>query len=127
MFYKPTFSIKMTKNIISLVLLIVSVLLSFKHGWDTYNYKKNPESLKMMNELGMSESLIPFFGALAIAIGVLLLIPKTFFLGNMLNAITILFIMMFALRSGNYKIALIEIPFLALPLIMIWLKYPFKN
>jgi len=117
----------MTKNIISLVLLIVSVSLSFKHGWDTFNYKKNPESLKMMNELGISESFIPIFGALTIVVGVLLLIPKTFFLGNLLNAISIVLIMSLALRAGNYKIALMEIPFLALPLMMIWLKYPFKN
>ena len=117
----------MIKNIISLLLLVVSVFLSFKHGWDTFNYKKNPESLKMMNELGISESFITILGALTIVIGILLLIPKTFFLGNLLNAIAIVLIMSLALRAGNYKIALMEIPFLALPLIMIWLKYPFKN
>ena len=117
----------MIKNIISLVLLIVSVSLSFKHGWDTFNYKNNPESVKMMNELGISESVIPFLGILTISIGVLLLIPKTFFLGNVLNAISIILIMALALRAGNIKMVLIEIPFLALPLVMIWLKYPFKN
>ncbi|RDC55669.1 hypothetical protein DU508_15460 [Pedobacter chinensis] len=117
----------MIKNIISLVLLIVSVALSFKHGWDTFNYKKNPETLKMLSELGISELFIPFFGVLTITVGVLLLIPKTFFLGNLLNAMSIILIMALALRAGNYKMALIEIPFLALPLIMIWLKYPFKN
>lgn len=117
----------MLKNIISLVLLIVSVALSFKHGWDTFNYKNNPESIKLMNELGISESFIPYFGTLTLAVGVLLLIPKTFFIGNLLNALSIVFIMAMSLRVGNYKMALIEIPFLAMPLIMIWLKYPFKN
>lgn len=117
----------MIKKIISLVLLIVSVSLSFKHGWDTFNYKNNPASLKMMNELGISEPSIPFLGILTIIVGILLLIPKTFFAGNMLNAMSIVLIMALALRAGNYKIALLEIPFLALPLIMIWLKYPFKN
>jgi hypothetical protein len=80
-----------------------------------------------MNELDINESFIPFFGVLAVVIGILLLIPRTFFLGNMLNAISILLIMALALRSGNYKMALIEIPFLVMPLLMIWLKYPFKN
>lgn len=117
----------MIKNIISLVLLIVSVSLSFKHGWDTLHYKNNPASLKMMNELGISEPAIPFLGFLTIAIGILLLIPKTFFAGNLLNAVSIVLIMALALRAGNYKIALMEIPFLALPLILIWLKYPFKD
>lgn len=117
----------MVKNIISLVLLIISVLLNFKHGWDTFNYKKNPESLKMIDALGISEDLIPFFGILAIAAGILLLIPKTYFAGNVMNAVSIVLIMAFAIQAGNYKIALMEIPFLALPLIMIGLKYPFKN
>lgn len=115
------------KNIISLALLLVSVFLSFKQGWDIFNYKKNPESLKMMIELGVSESLIPFVGTLTIAVGILLLMPETFFFGNVINAISIVLIIALALRAGNYKVALIEIPFLALPLIMIWLKYPFKN
>lgn len=117
----------MIKNIISLVLLVVSVALSFKHGWDTFNYKNNSASLKMMNELGISGSVIPFLGALTIIVGVLLLFPKTFFIGNVLNAMSIVLIMALALRAGNIKMALIEIPFLALPFIMIWLKYPFKN
>jgi len=117
----------MIKNIISLTLLIISVLLSFKHGWDTFNYRNSPGSVKMMNELEINESFIPAFCILTVAVGILLLIPRTFFLGNMLNAISILSIMALALRSGNYRIALIEIPFLALPLLMIWLKYPFKN
>lgn len=117
----------MIKSIISLVLLLVSVYLAFKHGWDTLNYKKHPESLKMMNELGISTTMIPIFGGLTILIGVLLLIPKTFFLGNMLNAISIVIIMALAIKAGNYKMVLIEIPFLVMPLVMIWLKYPFTK
>jgi hypothetical protein len=115
----------MVKSIISLVLLLVSVFLAFKHGWDTLNYKKHPESLKMMNELGITETMIPIFGGLTILIGILLIIPKTFFLGNMLNAISIEIIMALAVRSGNFKMVLMEIPFLIMPLVLIWLKYPF--
>jgi hypothetical protein len=81
----------------------------------------------MMNELGIGKSLVPFFGCLTFAIGILLLIPDTFFLGNLLNAILIVLVMAFALRAGNYTIALMEIPFLAIPLLLVWLKYPFRN
>jgi uncharacterized membrane protein YphA (DoxX/SURF4 family) len=114
----------MIKNIISLVLLIVSAGLSFSHGWGSFNYKKNPESLKMMSQLGFAEWTMPVFGISAIVVGILLLIPKTFFIGNLLNALSVVFIMAFALRAENYRIALIEIPFLAIPLLLIWLKYP---
>lgn len=117
----------MVKHIISLVLLIISVVLSFKHGWDTFQYKSNPQSLQMMSELGISEGLIHLMGALTILTGILLLFPRTFFWGNVLNALSIVLIMSLALRAGNVNMAVLEIPFLIIPLIMIWLKYPFKN
>ena len=116
----------MIKNIVSAALLLISVTLSFKHAWDSVYYHNNPESVKMMESLGISETFTPYLAAVAIAVGVLLLIPNTFFLGNMLNAFLVVMIMGLALRAGNYRIALIEIPFLVMPLVMIWLKYPFK-
>ena len=81
----------------------------------------------MMTQLGMAESWMPLFGASAMLIGILLLLPKAFFYGNILNAVSVVFIMAMALRAGNVKMALIEIPFLAIPLVLIWLGYPFKN
>ena len=117
----------MIKNIISLLLLIISVLLSFKHAWDTAHYQTNPDALRMMTSLGISKAAVPVFVFLTIAIGVLLLTPKTFFLGNMLNAMSIVLIMGLALRAGNIRMVVIEIPFLIMPLLMVWLKYPFRN
>ena len=120
-------SINMIKNILSLVLLLASAGLSFNHGWGSFTYKKNPESFKMMSELGLAEWAMPVFSVLALSVGILLLIPKTFFIGNLLNALSVVFIMAMALRAGNTRIALIEIPFLLIPLLLIWLNYPFKN
>lgn len=118
----------MVKSIISLVLLSVSVFLAFKHGWDTFNYKKNPEAMRMMGELGINETMVPIFGGVTLLVGILLLFPKTFFLGNVLNAISIVIIMALAMKAGNFKMVLMEIPFLIMPLVLMWLKYPFlKN
>jgi uncharacterized membrane protein YphA (DoxX/SURF4 family) len=117
----------MTKNILSLLLLIVSASLNFKHGWDSLHYKSNPGSQTMMTELGITEPLVPFLAALTVITGILLLIPRTFFIANLLSAFSIVTIMALSLRTGNVRTALIEIPFLTIPLVMIWLKYPFKN
>ncbi|PZR32721.1 MAG: hypothetical protein DI538_19100 [Azospira oryzae] len=117
----------MIKNIISLILLLISAFLSLKHGWDSLHFKDHPESAKMMAELGIKDSYAPALGMFTILIGILLLIPKTFFIANLLNAISILTIMALALSSGNTRIGLLEIPFLIMPLVLIWLKYPFKN
>ncbi len=107
--------------------MIITVALNFKHAWDTLHYKSNPDQAEVMMSLGISEKAIPFLVFLTLAVAILVTIPRTFFFANTLNAISILLLMAMALRGGNWKLALIEIPFLAMPLIMIWLKYPFKN
>lgn len=117
----------MAKKIISLILLLISVALSLKHSWDSLHVQDNTEALKMMTELGINEALIPIMGGLMIVIAGLLLFPKTFFMGNLLNAFSILLIMILAVNVGNVKMALVEIPFLALPLFMMWLKHPLNN
>ncbi|MGN6494755.1 MAG: hypothetical protein ACTHLE_22395 [Agriterribacter sp.] len=112
-------------KIISIILLLVSAFLSVKHGWDAFQ-PGNAEQTKMMTDLGITKTMMPYFGIFSVIVGLMLFFPQTFFLGNVLNAITIVLIMALSLRAGNYKMALLEIPFLALPLILIWLKYPFK-
>ncbi|MCA0228931.1 MAG: hypothetical protein LCH91_00615 [Bacteroidetes bacterium] len=112
-------------KIVTIALLLISSFLSLKHGWDAFQ-PATAEQAKMMADLGITKSFMPFVGALSIIIGLMLLFPQTFFVGNLLNAIVILLIMAFSLRAGNVKMAFIEIPFLALPLLLIWLKYPFK-
>jgi len=82
----------MTKSIISLVLLLVSAFLSFKHGWDAF-HPTNPEQERMMADIGIGKSMVPYVGVLSLLTGVLLLIPQTLFLGNVLNAVTIVLIM----------------------------------
>lgn len=110
---------------VTIALLLISSFLSLKHGWDAFQ-PATAEQAKMMADLGITKSMMPFVGALSIIIGLMLLFPQTFFVGNLLNAIVILLIMAFSLRAGNVKMAFIEIPFLVLPLLLIWLKYPFK-
>lgn len=112
-------------KIISIILLLVSAFLSLKHGWDAFQ-PANAEQAKMMSELGITKNVMPYFGVFSIIVGLMLLFPQTFLISNLLNAITILLIMALSLNAGNVRMALIEIPFLAMPLVLIWLKYPFK-
>lgn len=112
-------------KIIAILLLFISAFLSIKHGWDAFR-PANAEQTQMMANLGITQSAMPYFGILSIVIGIMLFFPQTFFISNVLNAVTIVLIMAMSLRAGDYKMALIEIPFLALPLLLIWFKYPFK-
>ena len=117
----------MAKNIISLALLIVSALLSLKHGWDGLHVGSHPEQAKMAAEMGLGKTAVILMSILSIAVAIALLFPKSFFLGNAVNAITIVLIMILCLKGGNYKVALIEIPFLIIPLLLIYLGYPFNK
>lgn len=113
-------------KIVASILLLVSAFLSIKHGWDAFQ-PANGEQAKMMANLGITKAVMPYFGVFSIVIGLMLFFPQTFFIGNVLNAVTIVLIMALSLRTGDYKMALMEIPFLAMPLLLIWLKYPFRS
>jgi hypothetical protein len=112
-------------KIVSGVLILVTAFLSFKHGWAGLTMK--PEAMNMLAELGMGEIAGKAMSVLTLAVGLLILFPQTFFAGNLLNAGLILLIMALALKVGNVKMALIEIPFLLLPLLLIWLGHPLKK
>lgn len=112
-------------KIISGILVLITVFLSFRHGWEAVTMK--PETTKMITELGVNKTLFQVIGVLTLAVGVLVLFPATFFIGNLINALTIVLIMGLSLNNGNVKTALIEIPFLLMPLVLIWLGYPLKK
>ena len=113
-------------KIVSVALLLISAFLSFKHGWDAFQ-PANAQQAQMMTDLGITKGMMPYFGVFSILIGLMLFFPQTFLLSNILHTIVIVLIMALSLNAGNYKLALIEIPFLAMPMLMIWLKYPFKS
>ena len=112
-------------KIISGILILVAAYLSFKHGWAGITMKA--ESADMFADLKISKTLLYIISVLSLAVGIMIFFPQTFFAANLINAATILLIMALALRVGNIKIALIEIPFLLMPLLLIYLGHPFKR
>ena len=113
-------------KIVSGILILITAFLSFKHAWDGLIAVK-PGSVQMLEALGINATIGFIMGIVSLAIGVMILLPQTFFIACLVNAVTILVIMALALKTGNLKIALIEIPFLIMPLLMIWLGHPLKR
>ena len=114
-------------KIISGILILITAFLSFRHGWGGITMNMKPEETKMLTDLGIGRPLLVIISLLSLAVGVMVLLPQTFFAGNLLNAAMILLIMSLALKAGNIKTALIEIPFLIMPLVLIYLGHPFKK
>jgi uncharacterized membrane protein YphA (DoxX/SURF4 family) len=114
-------------KIISGILILATAYLGFTHGWPAVTNNLKPEQTQMFTDLGFNKTTTLIVGLLSLAGGILVLIPQTFFIGNVLNAAIILLIMALALRVGNIKTALIEIPFLLIPLVLIYLGHPLKK
>jgi hypothetical protein len=114
-------------KIISGMLVVLTVYLNTKHGWSALTNSMSPEEAKMFAALGLSRTTGRVLGIAMLVSVALILIPQTFFAGNLLSATVIFFIIALALKTGNVKLALIEIPFLLIPLIMIYLKHPLQK
>jgi hypothetical protein len=113
-------------KIISGALLLFTTYMGIKHGWQVLNIKPGdtgPE-IDLIRKLNLSQGVLKVFAVLTILSALLILFPQTFVMGNILNAIGIVLIMSTLLNVREIKPVLIEIPFLLIPLILIYLKHP---
>ena len=113
-------------KIVSGALIMISLYLGISHGSRAFR-QPSEEYIHMMSALGITDATRIVFCFWAITSAVLILFPKTFFWGNVLRAVQLVVMMALALKAGNYKFALIEVPFLILPLLLIYLWHPFKD
>ena len=115
-----------TSKIVSSILMCTSLYIGISHGLRVF---KSPTAsyIEMMNTLGITNGIRLAFGITSIISVVLIVLPKTFFYGNLFRATILLILMCLALKAGNFKFALIEIPILAIPLVLIYLGHPLQH
>ncbi|MDP9956583.1 hypothetical protein J2X97_002242 [Epilithonimonas hungarica] len=116
----------LTIKIISGMLLLLTTYFGVSHGSRVFQ-EPSPQYMEMMNSLGITNALRTLIGSLSISFAILILFPNTFFIGNTLRAVMLIVLAALALKSGNYKFALVEIPFIIMPLILIYLGHPLKS
>ena len=115
----------MLTRIISGLLTLFVVYMGFKQGWAMASVK--PQMLDMFGNWHFSNTGIKAFGIITLLSALLILFPQTFTAGNILMAITILVIIGLQLSIRDIKGALVEIPFLLMNLVLIWLQYPLSK
>lgn len=115
----------MILKIINAVLILFAVFMGIKQGWAMLTAK--PEMLEMFGKWNFSKNAVIINGAVTLLASVLILFPKTFLWRNFLMAAGILMIICLQLVSKDLKGAAIEIPFLLLNLIIIYLQHPLRN
>ncbi|WP_257657081.1 hypothetical protein [Parapedobacter lycopersici] len=115
----------MILKILNTALILFAVFMGLKHGWSMLTAK--PEMLTMFGKWNFSKNAVILNGAVTLLASVLILFPKTFVWGNFLMAAGILLITCLQLLHRDLKGAAIEIPFLLLNLVIIYLQHPLKN
>jgi len=113
-------------KLISAILILFTAFMGVKHGWQGLTVKPGeagPE-IDLFKKIDLSPEVAKGIAVLSILGALLILVPQTFLIGNSLNAVVILFLMIQFLQVREIKPALIEIPFLLLPLLLIYLKHP---
>jgi hypothetical protein len=112
----------MVVKIITAVLMLFVVYMGFKQGWAMLSGKA--EMLTMFAKWDFSRAGIIAFGTITLLSALMILVPQTFVLGNFLMGATILLIICLQVSIVDLKGAVVEIPFLLLNLVLIYLQYP---
>lgn len=107
------------------MLILVAVLMGIKQGWAMVSGKT--EMLEMFSKWNFSKTAVMVNGIVTIIAALLILFPKTFVWGNFLMAVGILMIICLQLLEKDLRGAAVEVPFLLLNLLIIYLQYPLKT
>lgn len=112
-------------KILNSALILFAVCMGLKHSWNMLTAK--PEMLDMFGKWNFNKNAVMINGAITLLASVLILFPKTFVWGNFLMAAGILMIICFQLLYKDLRGAVIEVPFLLLNFVIIYLQHPLKN
>lgn len=115
----------MAIKILNSLLMLFAVFMGFKHGWNMLT--ATPEMLEMFGKWNLDKNFVMVNGAVTLLSAALILHPKTFVWGNLLMALGILLIICMQLLHKDLKGAAIEVPFLLLNLLIIYLQHPLKT
>ncbi len=105
--------------------MLVAVFMGCKQGSAMFFVK--PEMMEMFGKWGFGKTGLMINGAVTILAAILILFPKTFVWGNFLMAAGILMIICFHLLDKDFKGVAIEMPFLLLNLLIVYLQHPLKT
>ncbi|OOG17923.1 hypothetical protein BWD42_11520 [Sphingobacterium sp. CZ-UAM] len=115
----------MTLKIINAALMIIAIFMGLKQGWAMLSGKS--EMIAMFGKWNIGKTGLMVIGATTMLSALLIIFPKTFIWGNFLMAAGILMIICLHLLDRDLKGMAIELPFLLLNLIIIYLQHPLKG
>ncbi len=115
----------MVLKIINTLLILFAVYMGVKQGSAMLTGK--PAMIELFGKWQVGPTGVMLLGIATLAGAVLTLLPQTFVYGNFITAAGIMLIIAFQLSDRNLKGVAIELPFLLLSLLIIYLRYPFPE
>jgi hypothetical protein len=112
-------------RIISAILVLLAFVMGLRHGVDLI--RSTPSKVLETLHISLNQPTIVVIGVLTCAGAILILFPQTFFAANFISAAVVLYLAAVQSKVHNFRGALIELPFLLLPLLVLYLGYPFKH
>ncbi|WP_166923240.1 DoxX family protein [Flavobacterium poyangense] len=112
-------------KILNTILILCAFFMGLKQGYAMLTAKT--EMLQMFGKWNFSKTAVMINGTVTIISALLILFPKTFVWGNFLMAAGILMIICFHLLDKDLKGVLIELPFLFLNLVILYLQHPLSK
>ena len=115
----------MIVKVLNSILILGAVYMGFKQGFAMFSGKT--EMMEMFSKWGFSKTTLMINGAVTILAALMIVFPKTFVWGNFLMAAGILMILCLQLLNKDLKGAAVELPFLLLNLVIIYLQHPMNK
>jgi hypothetical protein len=111
-------------RILSAILVLLAFVMGLRHGVDLL--RSTPSKVEETLHISLNQPTILVLGFLTCLGAFLVLFPPTFFAANFISAAVILYLAASQSRAHNLRGALVELPFVLLPLLVLYLGYPFK-
>lgn len=112
-------------KIFNTILILFALYMGLKQGWAMISGK--PQMMEMFSKWNIGKTGLIILGSMTILGAILVLIPKTFLVGNFITAAGILFIICLHLQDKDLKGVAIEIPFFLMSLVILFLQHPLSK
>jgi hypothetical protein len=112
-------------RILCAILVLLAFVMGLRHGVGLL--RSTPAQVQETLYISLNQPVILIIGFLTCLGAILVLFPPTFFAANFISAAVILYLAAVQSKAHNLRGALVELPFVLLPLLVLYLGYPFKH
>ena len=112
-------------RILSAILVVLAFVMGLRHGVGLL--RSTPAQVQETLHISLNQPTVLLLGFLTCVGAVLVAFPQTFFAANFISAAVILYLTAVQSKAHNLRGALGELPFVLLPLLVLYLGYPFKH